>query len=202
MRFRCADTSQREVALTFDDGPDETFTPQVLEILHHYGVHATFFCIGSQIQKYPDVLRNIAEGGHTIANHSWSHPHLTTMAAHDVMWELAATSGLIEEVVGCRPLFMRPPYGDLDARVEALIESEDYHVILWDVDSVDWSGIAGPQVAAHVLPDLHPGAIVLHHSAGRVAGTVAALPYLIEVTQAMGYRYARLADMLGIPAYK
>jgi len=200
--IRRADTTQKDIALTFDDGPDEQYTTEVLAILAHYSVSATFFCIGSQIEKCPDVLRSIAQGGHTVANHSWSHPYLTQCTSHDVSWQIESTSGLIAEVLGCRPLLMRPPYGDLDDRVEGQIASLGYQVILWDVDSVDWSGIPGPQVAANVLPAVRPGAIVLHHCAGRVAGTVEALPYLIEVTRAMGYRYARLEHLLGIPAYR
>ncbi|MCY0875565.1 MAG: polysaccharide deacetylase family protein [Firmicutes bacterium] len=202
MSIRSIHSVQKHLALTFDDGPDRSFTPQVLDILAQYAVPATFFCLGSQVNAFPEVLRRMHTEGHTIANHTWSHPYLTRSSVHDLVWEVQSTSDLIHDISGCRPRFFRPPYGDTDASVEEQIALLGYQSILWSVDSTDWSGISGPEVAARVIPHLHPGAIVLHHSAGHVAGTVAALPYLIEVTRALGYEYVRLEDMLGQPAYQ
>lgn len=189
------------LALTFDDGPDLQYTPPILDILKRYGVPATFFCIGSQIQRHPDVLRRMVQSGHTVANHSWSHPHLTRETAGAVGMELDWTSIIIAETVGLRPRFFRPPYGDFNDAVAHQAQDRGYEIVLWDVDSVDWSGIPGPHIAANVLARLKSGAILLHHSAGNVAGTVDALPYLFEVAQAMGYQFVRLDEIMGTPAY-
>lgn len=189
------------LALTFDDGPDLQYTPPILDLLERYGVPATFFCIGSQIQRRPNVLRRMVQSGHTVANHSWSHPHLTRETSEAVGMELDWTSIIIAETVGLRPRFFRPPYGDLNDAVAHQAQDRGYEIVLWDVDSVDWSGIPGPHIAANVLPRLQSGAILLHHSAGNVAGTVDALPYLIEVAQAIGYQFVRLDEIMGTPAY-
>ncbi|SDW74821.1 Peptidoglycan/xylan/chitin deacetylase, PgdA/CDA1 family [Alicyclobacillus hesperidum] len=175
------------LTITFDDGPDAEYTPQILETLRHYGVPAVFFCIGEQVARYPDVLRAIDAAGHAIGNHTMTHPHLTELPNDEIRKQLTDAANQIEATIGKRPHLFRPPYGDMDERVERIARELGYQPVLWDVDSVDWSGIPGPTVAANVLPHLKPGAIVLQHAGEHAEGTPAALPYIIEVAVAMGY---------------
>ncbi|MCL6445246.1 MAG: polysaccharide deacetylase family protein [Alicyclobacillus sp.] len=186
--------SEQILFLTFDDGPDDEYTPEVLDILRHYGVPAVFFCLGSQAETHPNVLVRMAEEGHTVGNHSWDHPFLTKLPPEEVVRQLESTSASIEAKIGRRPILFRPPYGDVNERVVQQASELGYQTVLWSVDSVDWSGIPGPEVAANAISRLCPGGIMLHHSAGNVAGTVAALPYVIEVARKLGYRFERLVD--------
>ncbi|GMA57794.1 peptidoglycan/xylan/chitin deacetylase (PgdA/CDA1 family) [Alicyclobacillus sacchari] len=179
--------------ITFDDGPDGEYTPQILETLRHYGVPAVFFCIGEQVARYPGVLRAIDAAGHTIGNHTMTHPHLTELSDGEIRKQLTDAANQIEAAIGKRPHLFRPPYGDMDDRVKRIARELGYEPVLWDIDSVDWSGIPGPTVAANVLAHLKPGAIILQHAGGHAQGTPAALPYIIEVAVAMGYDWAPLS---------
>ena len=183
----CAKTGA--VALTFDDGPDEEFSPKVLEILKAYGVRATFFCLGRQVERFPSILERMAHDGHSIGNHSWDHPHLPTLSLDQIEWQLETTSDRIQAVTGHRPTLVRPPYGHVDETLSSLIDRMGYRTILWDVDSGDWQGLPGPHIAAVVIANLHPGAVVLQHTGAHAAGTVDALPYLLAVGQRMGFRF-------------
>ncbi|WAH42533.1 polysaccharide deacetylase family protein [Alicyclobacillus fastidiosus] len=191
----------KRIALTFDDGPDLQYTPEILEILDAYGVQSSFFCIGSQVQKFPNVLRRMVRDGHVVANHSWDHPYLTKESKSSVRMQLEQTSDIIEETVGLRPRLFRPPYGDINETLSTQVHSLGYDIVLWDVDSVDWSGISGPSILSNVLPPLKADSILLHHCAGNVSGTVDALPYLIEVAKAIRYQFVTIDVLLGTPAY-
>ncbi|QQE77889.1 polysaccharide deacetylase family protein [Alicyclobacillus sp. SO9] len=180
------------LALTFDDGPDSDYTPKVLSLLDRYGVHANFFCLGAAVEANPEVARRIVDSGHLIANHTWSHLHSTEISLAELHEEVQRTSAVIQRVTDVQPLYFRPPYGELNAEVSEAVSQWGYRVVLWSVDAVDWSGISGPQIAANVIPNLHHGGILLHHSAGNVSGTVDALPYIIEVCLKMDYRFVRL----------
>lgn len=187
-------TTERVLALTFDDGPDAKFTPRVLDILNHYGVRVTFFCLGAQVAEHPSVAKRIVEQGHQIANHTWSHPHAADVTVSQYLREVANTTEAIANATGERTHWVRPPFGEFTEEQGRALMEAGYEVVLWTVDSLDWSGIPGPQIVANVVPALENAAIVLHHSAGNVAGTTDALPYLIEVCIRLGYRFARLDE--------
>ncbi len=188
-------TTERVLALTFDDGPDAEFTPRVLDILRGYGIRATFFCLGSQVADNPFVAKRIVSEGHLIANHTWSHPHAADVTVSQLLREVTNTSEAIAEATNERPCWFRPPFGELTDDQAAAISKAGYKVAFWTVDSLDWSGIEGPEIVANVVPALDNGAILLHHSAGNVAGISDALPYLIEVCQRLGYRFVRLDEV-------
>ncbi|MDI9260631.1 polysaccharide deacetylase family protein [Alicyclobacillus sendaiensis] len=185
----------RHLAITFDDGPDGDMTPKILSTLRDYGVPATFFCIGEQVERFPDVLKAIHDAGHEIGNHTMTHPHLTKLTDAEIERELRECQAAIEKVVPVPIRYFRPPYGDIDDRVRRIAASLHEEVILWDVDSLDWSGIPGPAVAANVLPKLKPGAIILMHAGPFAKGTPDALPYVLEVAVAMGYDFVPLAKL-------
>ncbi|MCL6454265.1 MAG: polysaccharide deacetylase family protein [Alicyclobacillus sp.] len=193
--IRVLPTSDRLLGMTFDDGPDAEFTPKVLDILERYGVRVTFFCLGAQVDANPSVARRIVFAGHQIANHSWSHPHAEDVTPSELLREIAQTTETIHRVTGERPRWFRPPYGELLTEQAREVAAAGYRIAFWSVDSLDWSGIPGPQIVANVVPSLQNGAILLHHSAGHVAGTVDALPYEIELCLRLGYRFVRLDDV-------
>ncbi|GGJ04803.1 hypothetical protein GCM10010885_12430 [Alicyclobacillus cellulosilyticus] len=199
-------TDRKAIALTFDDGPDDVWTPQILRILAQYQVKATFFCVGQRVQQSPRVLQQIYREGHVVGNHSWSHPNLTRLSPAEVRAEVERTSDEIQRLLGVRPYLFRPPYGALSDEVIREVVAMGYKIVFWNVDSLDWAGLTGPQVAANVLAHAGPGAIVLMHSAGGTGEgrepTVQSLPYIIVTLRRFGYTFVTVPELTGIPAYQ
>lgn len=196
----------KTIAITFDDGPDEMYTPQVLDVLRDYNVPATFFLIGQRSQLYPGVVERIMAEGHVVANHSWSHPRLPEVSAQEVRREMQLTEDMLAEITGLRTALMRPPYGAISKEVLTELQALDYKVINWTADSVDWRDQTVEQIMANTLPDVKNGGILLFHSAGGAqqsrAATVEALPLLIETLRAEGYRFVTVDELLGVAAYR
>lgn len=193
--IRVIPSSDPIIALTFDDGPDQEYTPKVLDIVKQYGVSATFFCLGSQVVKNPHVAVQLVEDGHQIANHTWTHPHAADVSTSELLREIAKTADIIETITTIRTRWFRPPFGEITkAQLSAIVEW-GYQVVLWTVDSLDWSGLTGPQIVERVLPSLANGVILLSHCAGNVNGILDALPHLIEAALDMGYRFVRLDEV-------
>ncbi|MCL6547925.1 MAG: polysaccharide deacetylase family protein [Alicyclobacillus sp.] len=197
---------RKVAALTFDDGPDNVWTPQILRVLSQYAVKATFMCVGRRVQQHPSVLQRIVREGHVVGNHSFSHPNLTKIPIAEVRNQIVETENEIQRIAGVRPRFFRPPYGALSDEVIREVRALGDLIIFWDVDSLDWAGLTPAQVAANVLAHTAPGAIILMHCAGGVgeslANTVQALPYIIQTLREEGYTLTTVSDMIRAPAYK
>ena len=196
----------KEVALTFDDGPDHLWTPRVLDILAHYQLKATFMCVGQMVKYNPSVLERMVAEGHTIGNHSWDHPYFTKIPLSAVQEQVERTTEQIEAVVGLKPRLVRPPYGAVNEDVIRTLGEAGNEIVLWDVDSWDWKGLSGPQVARNILGHVTPGSVVLQHCAGSLGdtlkGSVEALPYVIEVLQEQKYTFSTIPEMFHLSAYR
>jgi len=194
-----------EVALTFDDGPDDLWTPQVLDDLRDRGVQATFFCVGQRIEANPDVFRRIVGEGHVVGNHSWNHPNFAKIPLSSVRDQIARTDDVMQRLAGIRPHLLRPPYGSLSEEIIREAIRLRKLIILWNVDSLDWTQITAHQVAANILSHAGPGSIILLHSAGGVGqslqNTVNALPYVIDTLRNNGFAFRTVPELLGVPAY-
>jgi peptidoglycan-N-acetylglucosamine deacetylase len=158
----------REIALTFDDGPDPVYTPRVLEILDRYGVPATFCVIGENAAAYPKILKAMAESGHRIANHSWSHPQLTKLTAREARKQLARTSKAIDKAVGAPPTLARAPYGAWNKETLAISADLGMSPLGWSVDTNDWQQPGVAKIVSTVVDNAVPGSIVLCHDGGSV----------------------------------
>jgi peptidoglycan/xylan/chitin deacetylase (PgdA/CDA1 family) len=134
------DRFEKQVALTFDDGPHPVNTPKVLDILKEYGVKGTFFVTGANAERYPELIKRIAAEGHTLGNHTFAHPDLAKLSEADVLNELARTQRAVDKALGKHYELaqVRPPYGSMDAEVKSAINQGDDTAILWNVDSNDW----------------------------------------------------------------
>ncbi len=185
--------------LTFDDGPEDTYSPRVLDVLHHYRIFATFFCLGSQVEKFPTIVQRMHEEGHLVGNHSWDHPHLLDMPLDEVYQQVTKTSEAILRVIGYRPHLFRPPYGERSSPLVGHLANWEYHTVYWDIDSRDWQGISGPTISANVLGHLGAGGIILQHTGIHAKHTVDALPYMIEAAYALGYTFGQLPDLFAEP---
>ncbi|KAI8365957.1 uncharacterized protein BYT42DRAFT_588386 [Radiomyces spectabilis] len=127
----------RHWALTFDDGPS-ALTASLLDVLDEYQVKATFCVLGAQVEKFPHLVKRAFLAGHQIASHTYSHPHLMSLTNEEIVYEMKATEKAIEAATGSRPRYMRPPYGEADARVKAIMRALGYKMLLWNVDPTDY----------------------------------------------------------------
>lgn len=192
--------ARQSVALTFDDGPDDVYTPKILDILARYGARATFFLIGSSVERYPAVVKRIVAEGHAVGNHTYFHSNLSRMAPWQVLLDLEKAENAFLRVAGRRSALVRPPYGALDPLAVEAVGQKGYRVVLWTVDSLDWRGLAGEAVVKNVLPKLKSGMIVLQHSAGGpdedLSGTLEALPVIVETLKSQGYRFLTAPEVV------
>ncbi len=180
------------VALTFDDGPDPRWTPQVLDILARYHVHATFFVIGSKAARYPDLIERMIREGHSVQNHTHSHAWLTEYSDYTVRQEIATGRDEIADAAfGIASRCLRPPYGAISTRVRNIAAEEGQTVVLWDVDPQDWRFHDSGYVASHVVRYTGGDDIVLlHDGAGPTAGN--ALAAIITGLRADGLKFVSI----------
>ncbi|MDA8344530.1 MAG: polysaccharide deacetylase family protein [Thermaerobacter sp.] len=190
-------TGAREVALTFDDGPDPRNTPAILHLLSEYHARATFFVLGVQAKRYPGLVETIERDGNEIGSHGMSHRSLPSLKPSRVTYELSSTAGLIQELTGSGPLFFRPPYGNLSPTVLTTAAHLHETVTLWTIDTRDWAGRSAKDIAKTVLSQLRPGAIVLLHDGGgpRVQ-TIKALRDILQALQERGYTSVTLQRLV------
>src|SRR4051812_3419576 len=159
-----------EVAITFDDGPDDPFTLEIRDILDAHGVKATFFTVGKALDARPDISRALYDDGHLLGNHSYHHDYWRWLDPRYP--ELARTQRAFERVLGVCPGFFRPPHGQRTPFMSWLVHRRDMAMVTWDVSAADWSSHDGSQVAADVLARTHAGSIILLHDG--IDGTVGA----------------------------
>lgn len=198
--YKGASTAGKRVALTFDDGPDNFYTPQILAILKGKAVSATFFMVGKEVQRYPMIAKTIADHGHTIGNHSWDHPRLPLLTEAKLTQEIKLTEQVILAATGRKTDLFRPPYGLAHEREMDLLRSLGYRVIDWSVDTTDWKGNSKAGILNLVQKEVSPGAIILQHclagKPGELNGTVQALPEIIDRLKAQGYQFVTVPTLL------
>jgi peptidoglycan/xylan/chitin deacetylase (PgdA/CDA1 family) len=180
----------RAIALTIDDGPDPVYTPQVLRLLHKYGVTATFSMVGIHVAAYPHLARAVAEAGHHIANHTWTHSNLVHKPAHRVHTELAWTSHAIHSATGVRAQLFRAPYGAWSPTVIRQCEQMRMMPMDWSVDPRDWMRPGVRSIVRNIMHNTHPGSIILEHDGGgNRSQTVAALGIVVPRLLREGYHF-------------
>ncbi len=140
-----------ELTLTFDDGPNPAWTPRLLDILADHGVRATFFMVGRYAQAEPALVRRIAEAGHLIGNHSWSHPNLAITAASHVREELSRTRKALEQITGAPVRFFRPPFGGRRPVVLRIARELEMTPVLWNAITSDWSEPSADRIAKRLM---------------------------------------------------
>jgi peptidoglycan-N-acetylglucosamine deacetylase len=153
-------TREAVAALTFDDGPNPQSTPALLDVLEQYQVPATFFMLGESAQQYPDLVRQVAQAGHAIGNHSWDHSQFSLISSRDQRWQMRACERAIAPY-GQR--LFRPPFGQHNAVSRFNAWWLGYQIIMWDLDSRDWIDENAHSIAARLVHQMHSGSIVLLH---------------------------------------
>ncbi|MDE4086017.1 LysM peptidoglycan-binding domain-containing protein [Planococcus maritimus] len=194
-------TTSKVVALTFDDGSDGTNINKILDILKTNNVKATFFLTGSGINHHPSWIRNIANAGHQVGNHSYSHPDFTKLSIAAMQSELAKTETAYKNVTGksTKPIF-RAPFGATNATVLKGVGDAGYtHTIQWNIDTIDWKGLSSTEITNKVVNNIVPGSIVLMHTGAGAPGTPVALPGMISKLKAKGYKFVTVSELLKLP---
>jgi cellulose synthase/poly-beta-1,6-N-acetylglucosamine synthase-like glycosyltransferase/peptidoglycan/xylan/chitin deacetylase (PgdA/CDA1 family) len=196
-----------KVALTFDDGPDRRYTPQILNALHEAGVPATFFIIGVNGELNPDLLRREVGEGHEIGNHTFTHPNISLISPAQFQLELSATERLLAAVVGRHSLMFRPPFGT-DSEPETadqlrqieLASKQGYVIVGIPIDPDDWQRPGVDEIVQRTVAAVERGegnVILLHDSGGDRRQTVQAVPLLIETLRSRGYQFVSVSELLG-----
>lgn len=156
----------RTMVLTFDDGPDPRYTPYILDTLREYDVRAMFFVCGEMVVHNRDLLARMAEEGHVVGNHTWSHPLLIRLSRDRIRAEMERTSDVVEEAYGERPAWFRAPYGAWNRTAFRLGAELGMEPLAWTVDTLDWTTPGTPAIVDRVENGAAPGVVVLSHDAG------------------------------------
>jgi peptidoglycan-N-acetylglucosamine deacetylase len=180
------------VALTFDDGPHPTWTPQVLNILDLFQIKATFFVIGENVDRYPGLTAEILRRGHSVQNHTYTHPDLVTLSNDQVDLELRRNHIELRAAGVPKPNCLRPPYGSYDQRIDLLAGARGLELVLWDVDTRDWSRPGVPAIVDRATQAGSGDIVLMHDGGGDRSQTVEALPEIILELDERGYDFQSL----------
>lgn len=198
----------KKIALTFDDGPDPAYTPQVLDILKRYHVPATFFVVGNNANQNQQLLKRIFNEGNEIGNHTFTHPNISMISDGQLKAEINSTQRLMESLLGHQTLLFRPPYAE-DVEPEtpdqvkplATIGEYGYYTIGMQIDPNDWRTPGVDQIVQETIDQISSGQgniVLLHDSGGDRSQTIAALPSIIEKLQAKGYQLVTISDLMKV----
>lgn len=185
----------KRIALTFDDGPTPGVTDLILDELKRRKLHATFFMIGERIARAPDLARRVLAEGHEIGNHTFTHPKLSTLADEQIEAEIQKTQDIMGEVLNHRAAWFRPPYGTLRQNQAGLVARRGLGIVLWNVDSQDWSQPGEAKIAEMVLTESKPGSIILCHD--RYEQTAHGIGPILDGLLERGFAPATLSELLG-----
>lgn len=195
--YSCVGTDEKIIALTFDDGPHPRYTDEILDILGKYNVKGTFFVIGRNAESYPKKLKRIADEGHEIGNHTYSHITAGKASKENFGAELKKTHGIIKKITGKDTVLFRPPTGYCNTVAVKSAAEMNYKIIVWTVDTRDWMHTSTENIVKTVKTHAMGGCIVLFHDfVTAPSPTPSALreliPYLIEE----GYRFVTVSELL------
>lgn len=184
--------NEKICALTFDDGPS-IYTPYILDILKKHGVKATFFMIGLHIEKHPNIARKVSKEGHTIGNHSYSHPPMGKLTSRQIEKEINISNKVIKKATGVKPRWFRPPMRSLSSVLYKTLNNLELNLVLWDVDPSDWKVNNPNLIYRNIIENVKPGSVILmHDGGGNRTATVNSLSSIIRTLQNKGYVFVTL----------
>jgi len=193
--IRKVPTSQKVVALTFDDGPLSPSTPQILAILKEKDVKATFFVVGERVKQFPALVRQEVAEGHEVGSHTFSHPKLTIQSKKQIANEIISTEKVISEVAP-QPNLFRPPGGFYNDTILQLARDRGYLIILWSIDTDDWRYPPVGDIVNSAIKDIKPGSIILLHDGKYPSSTPEALGFIIDSLKSRGYEFVTVSELL------
>ncbi|MFC0215132.1 polysaccharide deacetylase family protein [Paenibacillus chartarius] len=200
-------SGQQGVALTFDDGPDPQYTPQLLDLLQQYNVKATFFVLGSKAEKHPELIRRMHQEGHLVGVHNYVHHTNGLMSPWKVRGQLRDSIRTIERIIGVKPIHYRPPWGVFNLFDFFLFRK--FRVVLWSLIVGDWVSRGGSErIKQQLLKKLKNGDVIVLHDSGQTFGAdrdapahmLQALREFLEEASKQGYAFKRIDEHLAEPA--
>ncbi|MGG1660545.1 polysaccharide deacetylase family protein [Brevibacillus sp. NRS-1366] len=192
-------TDSKVIALTFDDGPDPTYTPQIAQLLKQYNAKATFFVVGSRVNKFPEIARQLSKDQHELANHTYSHPDMRKISSAKLKEEIIKTQEAIFQSTGVNPELFRPPGGYYSESVVDIARQAGELVIMWSwhQDTRDWSDPGVKKIVNKVLNNARNGDIVLFHDyGGNRKQTIQALKQILPQLQKRGYQFVTVSELM------
>jgi peptidoglycan-N-acetylglucosamine deacetylase len=195
-----ATTNQKEIAISFDDGPAINYTPEIIRVLKEENVKATFFCIGNRIAGNERIVKQIKEEGHIIGNHSYSHHFWFDLFSSNKMQEdLYKMDSEMEKVIGLRPKLFRPPYGVTNPNLKKAIVNGNYIPVGWSVRSLDTVITDEKKLLNKINQSIKPGAVFLFHDTSKI--TLQVLPSFLQEVKNRGYQIIPLNKLLHLEPY-
>lgn len=194
-------TSEKKCAITFDCAWGADDIPNILNILEKNDVKASFFIVGTWAEKYPDMVKLIADKGHDVANHGYSHLHMSNLPMDKISQEIKRCTDVLEKISGQKVTLFRPPYGEYDSNTVKCATQLGYQTIQWDCDSLDWKKTMTPQmIHTRVTTNTKEGSILLFHNDTQYTEKV--LPAILKTLKENGYSMVKLTDLLMKDNYK
>lgn len=194
--------SSRQLALTYDDGPNDPHTLRLLEVLAKHSVRATFFLIGRYVQQRPEIVREIAQAGHIVGNHSFTHPLLTFKSETEIKQQLSECRAALQDVIGEPSNLFRPPFGGRRPAVLRVARSLGLRTIMWNVTGYDWTAPPASAIERKVASKIRGGDVILLHDGGHKqmgadrSQTVIATDRLITRYKSEGYEFVTIPQMM------
>lgn len=189
--------SQKKIAITFDDGPHPTYTPEILDILMDYGIKATFFVVGQNVELHPDIVKRAINEEHEIGNHTFTHCHVYDASFEEVIDEIQSCEDTIYELCEYHVKLFRPPEGVLPEAVRNYAINEDYSVILWSIDTYDWARAPISNIKKNITKNISSGDIILMHDYVPDSITPQALRIIIPMLLEDGYQFVTVSELIG-----
>lgn len=194
----------KQLALTYDDGPNDPHTLRLLELLARHNVRATFFLIGCYLQQRPDIVREIVKAGHVVGNHTFTHPLLTLKSSAEIRRQLSDCRAALHAAVGEHSNLFRPPFGGRRPAVLRIARELGLEPVMWNVTGYDWSAPPAAVIERKVARQIRGGDVILLHDGGHKkmgadrSQTVLATEHMIARYKASGYEFATIPEMMGI----
>lgn len=192
------DTTEKVIALTYDDGPNPPYTEQLIELLDRNQIKATFFVIGKIAEKYPETVRLMLSKGHEVGNHSYSHAQLIWKNPFFIRSEIEKTDKILCQLGVKQEINFRAPYGRKLLALPYILAKMQKKNILWNLDSKDYEASHSEVIGNYVLQHVRPGSIILmHDGGGERSRTIAATEILIKELQGKGYTFKKISELIG-----
>jgi peptidoglycan/xylan/chitin deacetylase (PgdA/CDA1 family) len=192
----------RQIALTYDDGPNDRQTPELLETLDKHGVKATFFMVGRYVNLHPKVAEAVARAGHAVGNHTYTHPNLIFCSRTQIRAQLEECERALSGAVGEHSRLFRPPFGARRPQVLRVARHLGLTTVMWSITGYDWNANPADKIAAHVVRRAHGGDVILMHDGGHLAcgadrkHTVMATERIIQRCRDLGFAFVTVQKMM------
>lgn len=201
--FTGTTTGSRQIALTYDDGPNDPHTPRLLDVLSKHNINATFFLIGRYVRQRPEIARQIVRAGHTVGNHTFTHPLLTFKSETEIRQQLSDCRAALEDAIGAHSNLFRPPFGGRRPAVLRLARELGLQPVMWSVTGYDWSAPPAAVIERKVAKQIRGGDVILLHDGGHNqmgadrSQTIIATDHLISRQKSQGYDFVTIPRMMG-----